>query len=638
MNIIGLQTNRKRCILSTLIVCLLCLQGCSDNHKQTSPDVLTMKETAEGKTPITVLVKYSFTINAFEKAVEEKFPDIDLIQVGNYTANPALSKEYEARLANDDLTDIVMTWPLEVGEQYWEDRLIDLSGMSFTNSYNHSMLDSIARDGKLYYLPGPAEIRGLVYNKTLFEEKGWQIPNSYEEFLQLCKTIQESGIRSLQLSLANAEVLNTAFVGFNYADAYSKPEDTKWLYEYNHQKKGNFIDHFQSALQTFQELIDVGILQEGDLSLRYRYTQNNLFARETAMVEDSVLLPKRVREFSATNNDEFAIMPFFNKGEDADWARLYMSCYIGLNRHLLEKENKAKYDKVLQLMEYISTPEGQAALSGDNSAMYSSLKGVEPPQVKEIEPLLPALSQGRFAVFPTLKDGETALREGLAAMVAGKITGSEVAALVDDANSNQDQQTAAEVLGKANAAFSLADTGAYICDVMREEADTELALFLDNGKDGLYNAKGVSAKFYQGELTQEDITRVFPALQHGEKGELWKVNMTGADLLKTLEYAIEVDDKTGWFYYASGLSFTFDPCAEPGKRIQKLTLSNGDKIDPAKQYSVAVMEQSIPEDVMISMEKTGVLIQDIIKTSIQKKKTISPTADGRFKLADENQR
>lgn len=42
-----------------------------------------------------------------------------------------------------------------------------------------------------------------------------------------------------------------------------------------------------------------------------------------------------------------------------------MVCYIGLNKHLGEPQNKKKYDPVMQLMDYISTPEGQLALAAN---------------------------------------------------------------------------------------------------------------------------------------------------------------------------------------------------------------------------------------------------------------------------------
>ena len=107
---------------------------------------------SKDRIPVTVLVKNAFSINAFERMVEEKFPQIDIIQVGNFTSDRGIV-EYKRRLEHDDLTDIIMTWPLDVGETHWESRLLDLSSMPFTSRYNTAMLNSIARDGKLYFLP-----------------------------------------------------------------------------------------------------------------------------------------------------------------------------------------------------------------------------------------------------------------------------------------------------------------------------------------------------------------------------------------------------------------------------------------------------------------------------------------------------
>ena len=179
-----------------IIFCLflLALSSACERPDSAEPvDVLTQSPPSKDRIPVTVLVKNAFSINAFERMVEEKFPQIDIIQVGNFTSDRGIV-EYKRRLEHDDLTDIIMTWPLDVGETHWESRLLDLSSMPFTSRYNTAMLNSIARDGKLYYLPGPAQVRGIVYNKTLFEEKGWKVPYDFNRFIALCRTIEASGI------------------------------------------------------------------------------------------------------------------------------------------------------------------------------------------------------------------------------------------------------------------------------------------------------------------------------------------------------------------------------------------------------------------------------------------------------------
>lgn len=610
---------------------LIILTACgSQSAKAPDPgqDVLTQKVTAEGKIPITVLVKYAFSINTFERAVEEHFPNLDLIQVGNFTSNSG-NAEYEARMEHDDLTDIVMTWPLDVGEQYLPDRLLELSGMPFTAKYNTSSLNEISRDGKLYYIPGPSQIRGIVYNKTLFEENGWQVPEDFEGFITLCQQIEEAGIRSLQLGLGNAEVLDTAFVGFGYEDCYSKPQDAQWIAGYN-GGSGSFGDHFNPALETFQRLTASGVFKAEDLKVTYADRERMLFSRQCAMVEDSVLLTRMGDEI-AGSTDEFALMPFFNPGVESDWARLYRVCFIGMNKHLAEPQNKEKYDLAMQIMEYISTPEGQTALAGDTGGMYSSLNDMSPPDVPEIDALLPALESGRCVTFPTLKNAQGALRNGLAGMLSGKMTKADVVEMVDKENTNPPVPPKPEVIGTAAVDFSIMETGNYLTDCMRAEADSDVALFLDNGKDGRYNGLGLCSRIYKGDITTTDIERLMPDTKRGEKMELQKVSMTGENLINTLEDSIHVENiNGGWFYYFSGLRMEYAPSAEPGSRIINITDLDGKAIDPERVYTVAIMGETVQEKYILSKEETGLLISEVLTNFITNDETITPSGDGRF--------
>lgn len=623
----------QRLTAGLLAVLLVGMQtACAPKKPENDFDVLTQTIPVEGKIPVTVLVKYAFSINSFEKAVEEKFPELDIIQVGNYTSNMG-TNEYARRMKNDDLTDIVMTWPLDVGKEYWSDRLIDLSAMPFSAKYTTSMLDSISDNGALYYLPGPAQIRGIVYNKTLFREKGWKVPSDFDSFIALCKEIEASGMRSLQLGFGNEEVLDTAFIGYSYGSCFSTPADAQWIENYNNGI-GKMSDHFEPAMDTFQQMMDAGIWKASDLDIKYPEREKMLFTRQCAMVEDSVLLSRM--GYSQTGSiDEFGLMPFFSPGSDNDWARLYMVCYIGLNKHLTESQNKEKYDLVLRVMDYISTPEGQEALMGDTGAMLSSVTGVAPPNILEIADLLPTLAHHRYAIFPPVKNATKALRSGLTGWLNGTMTREEVMALVDMQNLNPPVDTATKVLGTATEDFSLIETGNFVTDAMRTKAGTDIALFLDNGKDGRYNGKGISGRIYKGEQTTADMQCVYPDIKHGEKGILQTVSMTGENLLKTLEYAIPVDNNnTGWFYYFSGLRMTYAPAAKPGSRIRSITDSQGKKIDPAKVYTIAVMDETVPAEYVISTEDSDIAILDLISDAVASAGTISPSHDGRFVVAN----
>ncbi|MEG2857407.1 MAG: hypothetical protein RR994_02160, partial [Clostridia bacterium] len=163
-----MQKQIRAIALGLLVPFLLCIPSCGNKKTQ---DVVTLHATEGNRIPITVLVKNAFRINSFEEKVELKFPNIDIIQVGNYSRDMGIA-EYEARMEHDDLTDIVMTWPLSAGEEFCSERLIDLSTQPFSSKYNTARLGRVSQNGKLYYLPGPSQIRGIMYNKTMFREQG----------------------------------------------------------------------------------------------------------------------------------------------------------------------------------------------------------------------------------------------------------------------------------------------------------------------------------------------------------------------------------------------------------------------------------------------------------------------------------
>lgn len=608
---------KKAKFTKTLVMVLLLFLFCACSAK--SPrDILTQEQTEAGKIQLTISPKYAVDLNDFEEAVEMRFSNLDLIQVGNYTSN--YSDEYAQRLANDDLTDIIVTWPLDKAAQDCGDRLIDLSGLEFTSNYMISMLNDIAQDGKLYYLPGPTQIRGIVLNKTLFKENGWKIPTNFEEFVTVCREIEASGIRSLQLSFWNHEVLLYAFEGFAYSESFSSPRAIEAVQNYN-QGEGSLQDFALPAFDVYERLIAEGIFKPEDLDIRYPMREKMFFQRECAMMNEAFAInPKKMEKANFT--DELAFIPFFCPGKENSWGHIIPYQYIGLNGNLQKRGNEEKHELALQIMDFISTPEGQAALGNYSNTMFSSLIDNDSEVSADLIYMRETIENGRCVTFPTFENSDEALYQALAAMLRGEINRDEAIALVDAANQNPIQPEEASVIGVATETFSLTETGNYVTDVLRKRADTDFALFLDNGKDGTYNARGISAKFYKGDILESDVTlRVLPVLQHGETGYLNIAVMTGANLINALEYTLDDGD---WFYYCSGLQMNYDPTAEPGSRIKKITDSQGQGIQPEKQYTVAIMEGSVDDDYITSLETTEILIKDLIISDIQEKGTITP--------------
>ena len=93
-------------------------------------------------------------------------------------------------------------------------------------------------------------------------------------------------------------------------------------------------------------------------------------------------------------------------------------------------------------------------------------------------------------------------------MLAGALTQDDVIRMVDHQNKNPPPPKACTVIGEATADFTLIETGNFLTDAMRAKAGADVALFLDNGKDGKYNGKGASARFRP--QTTNDVSGLSP--------------------------------------------------------------------------------------------------------------------------------
>jgi raffinose/stachyose/melibiose transport system substrate-binding protein len=85
--------------------------------------------------------------------------------------------------------------------------------MGWSESFVPWALDLGKVDGKLYSIPNEIETLVLYYNKTLFEEQGWEPPTTLDEMMTLAAEINDAGF--IPFAHANAEwrPTNEWFVG-----------------------------------------------------------------------------------------------------------------------------------------------------------------------------------------------------------------------------------------------------------------------------------------------------------------------------------------------------------------------------------------------------------------------------------------
>ena len=107
-----------------------------------------------------------------------------------------------SRISSGDIPVIFSDYPtqMQFKQKVANGYVQDLSGQAFLENVNPSSLDmSRQDDGGSYALPYSRNYMDVYYNKTIFEENGVEVPTTWEEFQQVCETLQAAGITPMGL-------------------------------------------------------------------------------------------------------------------------------------------------------------------------------------------------------------------------------------------------------------------------------------------------------------------------------------------------------------------------------------------------------------------------------------------------------
>lgn len=155
----------------------------------------------------------------------------------------------------------------------------DIEGLkNFTDANKAPWL---SKDGKMFAVPFAAVSHAVYYNKDIFMEAGVKIPTTWEEFMQVCYTLDRKGITPLANGLADEwDILETFFLGSlpNYVGGAKE----RAKYE-NGTKKFTDIE-FVSALTAMRDVAKY--CPQGFESVTYNDSQVLFATGKTAMFID----------------------------------------------------------------------------------------------------------------------------------------------------------------------------------------------------------------------------------------------------------------------------------------------------------------------------------------------------------------
>lgn len=259
---------------------------------------------------LSILVSAGWMDNRYDATIE-RFEDTYGVTVDLQTI-PAdqYSDLLQSKLATDSCADIfwIQSNPFAIESTIVdpEKYCIDFTGASWEDLMPEARKTSCVYNDKLYGLQiwhnSPEYV--MVYNKTLFEENGWEIPSTYAELKELCAKIAEQGITPWFMPGADGWQHQLAF--FQIGGVYE--EATPGLYDALNTNQATFADNEKmlEVLNEFKELSDAGYFGEDWIGTDSTNLGNEFGDRNIAMAMANSSYIQQIKDDTGTE-DEFGM-------------------------------------------------------------------------------------------------------------------------------------------------------------------------------------------------------------------------------------------------------------------------------------------------------------------------------------------
>jgi raffinose/stachyose/melibiose transport system substrate-binding protein len=132
--------------------------------------------------------------------------------------------------------------------------VVDLSGEPWMSTIPEFNKDTYSKDGKVYGASTSTWGAGIGYNKELLAEVGADtVPATWDEFLDLCRKLQDAGIKPFLEDLTQMPTMVSSFVGAHNAEQGFTMDEKIF------DGTSSFEEEWTDALTQYNELYEEGL-------------------------------------------------------------------------------------------------------------------------------------------------------------------------------------------------------------------------------------------------------------------------------------------------------------------------------------------------------------------------------------------
>ena len=349
----------------------------SDEGKESSGNkkAESVTLTVEASQEIVNNIPYAFSEENIA-AFEEQYPEIKVELVLNPDAQN--TSIIQTKLASGQPSDLVCYNKVSAeNELEVAKNCVDLSDEPFVENLADKEILT-APDGKIYGFAFAVKTGGMgvVYNKDLFEEKGVQIPKTYEEFLAVCENLKAQGITPFYGPFKDVwtfQMWTTSTWGY-YA---AKSEPDLWDRLNANEIGWDEVPAFRESLEKAYDLYKDGYMQSTVLSDDYNSIPAAMSSGDYAMTVGS---NTTVRDLlNAYPDIQFDMFPYpVYEGEDE-----YLTI-SQLDAEFFIPKDAKHIEEAKKFLNFMAQPE-QCDTAQKAASFVPNVKGAKEPEFDEFE-------------------------------------------------------------------------------------------------------------------------------------------------------------------------------------------------------------------------------------------------------------
>ncbi|MGN0154209.1 MAG: ABC transporter substrate-binding protein [Lachnospiraceae bacterium] len=297
-----MRKDRKRgiAIFMSILMTASLMTGCS-------------KKTEDGVTEITLVQYKPEAVEVFEQLEEEFNRTHDDIRLTIESPNDAMTV-LKTRFVREDYPDIIgIGGDVNYSNFVDSDILADVTEYPGLSDIKQAYIDIIEglefvpTEGT-YGVPYVANAAGILYNREMFEEHGWKIPTTWDEFNQLCQDIAAEGIQPLYFGYRDTWTClapwNALAVSLAPADVCSQVNkgDTRFKAEYS------------EVAEKMLELLQYG--EDGPFAFNYNDACIAFANGESAMYTIGSYAIPQIKSVNPDIQIDSFVMPASNNAEE----------------------------------------------------------------------------------------------------------------------------------------------------------------------------------------------------------------------------------------------------------------------------------------------------------------------------------